>query len=68
MDGHTFVLEMTMGIDIVYLPTEAKWEAEAPDWARSSWSRVREDLSKWCDRNKIPMQIQEDAWVNFNAR
>ena len=66
MDGRRFVIELTMGVMTVYFPTLAKWQASAPDWAKSQWERVRDDLSDWCDRKKIPLKIQDDAWVEFD--
>ena len=67
IDGHTFIVEMTMGQYVVYFPEEAKWEASAPEWARGQWERVRADLAAWCEREKIPLEIEERAWVSFES-
>jgi hypothetical protein len=65
MDGKRFVIELTMGVLTVYFPTAAKWEASAPDWAKQQWERVRADLSAWCEQQKIPLVIDDQAWVDF---
>ena len=67
MDGHEFILEFTMGISTAYLPTESKWESEAPVWAKGTWVSVSEQLAAWCRMQKIPLEITENAWVNFSA-
>jgi hypothetical protein len=66
MDGKPFVVELTMGILTVYFPDQSKWEASAPDWAKHQWARVREDLATWCEQQKIPLVIQNHAWVSFD--
>jgi hypothetical protein len=65
MDGKSFTIEMTMGVLTVYFPTVAKWETSAPNWARKEWERVRVDLADWCEHQKIPLVIEDDAWVSF---
>ena len=65
MDGRTFVVELTMGVLTVYFPTQAKWESSAPDWARGEWERVKEELQDWCLQQKIPLVIEDSAWVQF---
>ena len=66
MDGKQFTIELTMGVLTVYLPTLAKWEASAPEWAKHQWERVRADLSAWCEQQKIPLVIEDHAWVEFS--
>jgi len=66
MDGRRFVVEMTMGVLTVYFPTQSKWETSAPDWARHQWERVREDLAGWCQQEKMPLVIEDHAWVSFD--
>lgn len=66
MDGHKFTVEITMGTLAVYFPTQSKWESQAPEWAKNCWYRVKDDLSDWCKQQRIPMNIQEDAWVDFD--
>jgi len=66
MDGRRFVVELTMGRLAVYFPTNAKWKAAAPEWAASQWERVRDDLVAWCAQQKIPLVIEENAWVQFD--
>jgi hypothetical protein len=66
MDGRRFVIELTMGIVTVYFPTQSTWEATVPDWAKRQWERVRGDLSAWCLEQDIPLQIVDNAWVEFD--
>jgi hypothetical protein len=65
MDGSSFMVEMTMGVATVYFPTSAKWERVAPEWAKAHWERVHRDLVAWCLREKIPLVVEDDAWVQF---
>jgi len=66
MDGRRFVIEITMGVLTVYFPTKSRWEATAPDWAKPQWERAREDLSAWCLQQNIPLQIEDNAWAEFD--
>ena len=66
IDGHTFIVEMTMGVLTVYMPTKSKWEQIAPEWAKSHWQRIITDLSAWCDAEKIPLKYDDNAWASFN--
>lgn len=66
LDGRGFVIEMTMGVPTVYLPTQSKWELSAPEWARPQWERVRADLAVWCEQQRIPLVVEDHAWVNFD--
>ena len=66
MDGNRFTIGLTMGVFKVFLPTAAKWEASAPVWAKGQWERVRTDLAAWCEQEKIPLVIDQDAWVEFH--
>jgi hypothetical protein len=66
MDGRSFVVELTMGVLTVYFPTQTKWEALAPEWVRHQWQRVREDLAAWCEQQKMPLVIEDHAWVSFD--
>ncbi len=65
MDGKSFTIEITMGALKAYLPTESKWKASAPEWAKDQWARVQADLSAWCAQEKIPLIIEDEAWVCF---
>ena len=65
MDGKKFSIELTMGVLRAYVPTRPRWEATAPDWARRQWEQVKEDLSAWCHQEKIPLVIDDKAWVAF---
>lgn len=59
----TFVLEMTMGELNVFLPTETVWQEKAPSWAKSHWHTVRAQLEQWCSQQKIPLIVEDHAWV-----
>jgi hypothetical protein len=65
MDGKNVVVELTMGVLTVYFPTKSRWESSAPEWAKNQWERVRRDLSAWCEKEKVPLVIEDDAWVDF---
>ena len=65
MDGHQFIVELTMGVLTVYFPTKERWQASAPEWAKGHWDRVHEDLSAWCEGQGWPLKIEENAWVQF---
>ena len=47
-------------------PTVAKWEASAPKWAEGRWEQVKVSLSSWCEEQKIPLVIEDNAWVEFD--
>ncbi|MDR3419436.1 MAG: hypothetical protein P4L83_24930 [Nevskia sp.] len=61
----SFVLEMTMGGDTVYLPPGEKWRKLAPEWAKEHWSTLHEQLAKWCAGQRIPLRIDDTATVNL---
>ena len=66
MDERRFVIELTMGALTVYFPTPSKWDASAPEWAKGQWERVRSDLAGWCEQRKMPLVIEDQAWVHFD--
>jgi len=47
-------------------PTAAKWETSAPIWAKGKWEQVRAELITWCEKAKIPLVIEDNAWVEFD--
>ena len=59
----SFVLEMTMGVDTVYLPSAERWAEEAPEWARPLWETLHEQLVAWCRGQRIPLRIEETPSV-----
>jgi hypothetical protein len=59
----SLVLEMPMGVESVYLPTEAAWRDRAPGWAREHWQEIHTQLQEWCTRNKIPLYVEDTAQV-----
>ncbi len=68
MDGKQFTIELTMGVLTVYFPTAPKWQACAPAWAKGKWEQVREELTVWCQKEKIPLVIEDNAWVEFGEQ
>jgi len=66
IDGKRFTIELTMGTLTVYFPTAAKWETSAPIWAKGKWEQVRAELITWCEKAKIPLVIEDNAWVEFD--
>jgi hypothetical protein len=66
LEGRQFTIELTMGVLKVFLPTASKWEALAPAWAKGRWEQVRAALAAWCEKQKIPLVIEENAWVEFD--
>ena len=63
----SFVIEITMGVDGVYFPSESKWKTEAPKWALDYWDDIRVQLSNWCEKNKTPLYVEESAWIEHEA-
>ena len=59
----SFLLEMPMGITSVYFPTESAWQQKAPEWARPYWTKINEQLARWCARQTIPLYVKDDAAV-----
>lgn len=43
------------GVVSVEFPTEDTWERDAPVWAKPYWEAVRNQLTAWCDSQKIPL-------------
>ena len=66
IDGRRFVLECSMGALTVYYPTLSMWESLAPEWAIGQWQRISDDLSDWCNKQKIPLFIEDHARVHFD--
>ena len=61
-DG-SFILELTMGVPTVYLPSEEVWPTIAPAWAKDEWQTLHKDLKLWCAQNSTPLEISSDAHV-----
>ena len=66
LNGKKFTIELTMGVLTVYLPPASKWETSAPNWAKGRWEQVRNELTVWCEKSKIPLVLEENAWVEFS--
>jgi len=61
-DG-VLIFEMTFGVYHVYFPTAERWALLVPAWAQSQWSVFRDACSQWCTQNRIPMSIEDNAYV-----
>jgi len=62
---HSFAVELTMGTHHVYFPTEQTWQAVAPGWAQGLWSAVKASAEVWADKHKMPITVDDQAWVDF---
>ncbi len=58
-----FVVEITMGVLHVYFPAEARWDREAPAWAKGRYVEILAELTQWCATQKIPLTVDDKAWV-----
>ena len=67
IDDQEFTIEFTMGLLMIYFPTAGKWETSAPAWAKGKWEQVRTELTVWCEKEKVPLVIEENAWVEFGG-
>ena len=56
------VFELGLGLGKkVYFPTEARWRAQAPAWAREQWPRYSQSCRLWCLNNHVAFSLVEDA-------
>ncbi|MDR7033239.1 MULTISPECIES: hypothetical protein [unclassified Mesorhizobium] len=62
--GGSFVLELPMGVLSAHLPTETEWERRAPEWARSLWPSLKQELENWCGENNAQFHIDPSADVH----
>jgi hypothetical protein len=62
-EGKTLVFEMTFGEFHVYFPTIERWQKSAPDFAKSRYEEILDDVRKWSEVNNIPFTIDEQAWM-----
>ncbi|CAG9237494.1 hypothetical protein BCAR13_810002 [Paraburkholderia caribensis] len=61
------ILEMPMGVPSIYLPTEAAWQASAPEWARPYWDSIHTQLKSWCALHSFPLVVDGTASVSSSA-
>ena len=61
--GGEFVLELTMGRLVAYLPDEAAWAQKSPPWARAHWAELRDELEQWCRANDAGFVVDATAHV-----
>ena len=57
------MIEITMGVTTVYLPTAQRWAEQAPEWARSCWEAFHAQLSAWCAGEQIPLVVDDTGNV-----
>ncbi|WP_146051357.1 hypothetical protein [Agrobacterium rosae] len=61
--GGSFVLEMPIGVLSVYLLTEEEWVRRGPDWARSLWPILKQELEEWCHECNAELRVDPTAEV-----
>ena len=65
--SHRFTVELSMGQLHVYFPSQEKWEAEAPKWAKGLWETAKLQAENWSRENKIPFSIDPYTWIDFSS-
>jgi hypothetical protein len=55
----SLVLDMTMGVTVVYLPNAQAWVSFAPPWAKPHWQSLHDQLQAWCSSQNIPLQLSD---------
>ncbi|HEX5051979.1 MAG TPA: hypothetical protein VFZ65_09420 [Planctomycetota bacterium] len=58
------VFELTMGKACVYFPSQARWLAVVPPWARERWQVYVDACRAWCGKGRIPLVVVDDAHVS----
>ena len=58
-DLGSLVLDLTMGVATVYLPNQHVWASIAPDWAKSHWQTLHDQLQTWCSSQNIPLHLSD---------
>lgn len=61
--GGAFVLDLTMGVLIAYLPTQDVFQAKAPAWAAPLWPMLKQELAQWCLAHGAQLAIDATAGV-----
>lgn len=59
----TLIFELTMGRYHVYFPTRERWMSSVPEWAKDAWQDYLDQCTSWCDNNKIPLTLTDNAYV-----
>jgi hypothetical protein len=59
------ILDMPMGIVSVYVPTKDAWLEVAPIWAVPLWDSFFEQLTAWCDSQKIPLHVDDAGYLGL---
>ena len=62
------VVEMTMGELHVYFPMETRWRSLAPQALREKWAAIHGALVAWCATERIPLTVDEQAWVTADIQ
>ena len=59
------VFEMTIAGFHVYFPTQNRWEAQVPPWAKPRWEEYKSACEAWCKQQRVPITFVDDANVTF---
>ena len=63
-EAGAFELVLSMGIMTAYLPAQAEWQRQAPEWARPLWPQLRDELEEWCRGNGTQFIIDPSGTVS----
>ncbi len=61
-DGQ-LIVEIAMGVPHVYFPSEARWDRDAPSWAKARYAEILADLTRWCAVQNLPLTVEDSAWI-----
>lgn len=62
-DEGALVLELTMGKWHMYFLMQKRWEGQVPSWAKAQWDEYKSASEAWCQREKIPFSMVDNALV-----
>lgn len=57
------IFELTMGTYHLYFPDLATWKKSVPEWAKDKWEYYEQECTKWCEQQRIPISIVDNALV-----
>ena len=57
----SFILDYAMGVPTVYFPAESRWEKVSPEWAKTHWNSLHEQLQEWCKNNNTVLALDIHA-------
>lgn len=64
-DEGKLIFEFTIGRFHVYFPTQERWIAQVPLWARDRWEEYKNACEAWCQRERTPISFVNDAHVYY---